>query len=68
MPKPIQLSLSARPHNNQQLFSDHYLDVILPNRADWQALASQAEPVMRGIAAILAGYQPSSNEAQTEED
>lgn len=68
MPLPIQQPLLARPHNNQQLFSDHYLDAILPNRADWQTLASQAKPVMREITAIYTSYQPSSNEAQTEEN
>ena len=35
----MQLPLVARAHNNQQLFSDHYLDVILPRRADWRLLA-----------------------------
>jgi hypothetical protein len=68
MGTPIQLSLGARSHNNQHLFSDHYLDIALPKRPDWQALAAPAELVMREIAAILAGYQPSSNEAQTEEN
>src|SRR5436309_3143383 len=66
--QPVQLALAARPHNNQQLFSDYYLDVTLPKRADWQALTSQAEPMMREIAAIFAGYKPSNNEAQTEDD
>lgn len=55
----------AQHHGNRQLFSHHYLDNILPGRADWQMLVPAA--TVRGrIAAILAAYQPSSNEAQTE--
>ena len=61
-----QLPLVARPHNNQQVFSDHYLDVLLPQRADWQLLAAEARPALARIAAIVAGYTPSGNEAQTE--
>jgi N-6 DNA Methylase len=67
MSTPEQLPLAARAHNNQQLFSDYYLDVTLPKRADWRALMGQAEPVMREIAGIFARYRPTSNEDQTEE-
>lgn len=64
----IQLSLAPPPHRNQQMFSDHYLNVILPKRADWQALAMDAGPVMRELQRILAGYVPSDKEAQLEDD
>src|SRR3989440_3545273 len=64
----IQLSLTPSPHRNQQLFSDHYLNVILPKREDWQILAIEAEPVMRELQRILADYTPSDKEAQLEED
>lgn len=64
----IQLVLAPSPHHNQQLFSDHYLNVILPKRADWQALATEAEPVMRELQRILAAYTPGDKEAQLEED
>jgi len=33
-----QLAFGPYPHRNQQLFSDHYLNVILPRREDWQML------------------------------
>ena len=66
--KPIQLALSPHPHYNQQLFSDHYLNVILPGRMDWQQLAREAEQVMRDLQHILAGYTPSDKEAQLEDD
>src|SRR5947209_10582286 len=65
--KAIQLSLAQYPHRNQQLFSDHYLNVILPGREDWQRLAVEAEPVMRDLQRIIADYTPSEKEAQTEE-
>src|SRR5438876_7931450 len=66
--KVIQLSFAPSPHHNQQLFSDHYLNVILPKRQDWQALAMEAEPVMRELQRILADYVPSDKEAQLEDD
>jgi hypothetical protein len=62
----VQLPLLAPAHRNQQLFSDYYLNTILPERADWQ-LATLAGPVMREIALIFAAYKPSSNEVQTED-
>ena len=37
----LPLSLSQR-HNNQQLFSDHYLNVTLPQRPEWKLLAHDA--------------------------
>lgn len=58
-------------HHNQQLFSDHYLDVTLPEREDWQALAANPETraVMQRIVAIFKRYKPGEGEkeAQTEE-
>src|SRR6266487_302731 len=65
----FQLPLAlAQRHNNQQLFSDHYLNVTLPQRAEWKLLAHDARPVMARVAQILAAYVPSANEAQTEND
>ncbi len=66
--KITQLSLTQYAHRNQQLFSDHYLNVILPGREDWQMLAVAAEPVMRDLQRIFADYTPSEKEAQTEDD
>ncbi|MBV9709105.1 MAG: Eco57I restriction-modification methylase domain-containing protein [Chloroflexi bacterium] len=62
------LELPARAHNNQQLFSDHYLDETLPRRHDWQALMIEAEPIKEQIAAIFAQYKPGDKEAQVEDD
>ncbi len=63
----IQLPLAEQPHNNQQLFSDYYLNHILPQRADWKLLVDEAAPVLRQLRAIWAAYTPSANEAQTED-
>lgn len=64
-----QLPLSfAQRHNNQQLFSDHYLNVTLPQRAEWKLLAGDARDALQRVGAILASFQPSQNEAQTEKD
>ena len=59
---------AGRPHRNQDLFSDHYLNVTLPARPDWKALANEARPVAEKIAGLLDSYTPSENEAQVEED
>jgi hypothetical protein len=63
-PLPIQWPLP--PHHNQQLFSDHYLNELLPHLPEWRRLAETAGPAMARIAAIVAAYTPSANEAQTE--
>ena len=43
--RAVQLTLAQYPHRNQQLFSDHYLNVILPGREDWRVLGVEAEQV-----------------------
>ncbi len=64
----VQLPLTVVPHTNHQLFSDHYLNEILPKRAEWQSLVSEATRAMADIAAVLDRFTPSEIEAQTEED
>lgn len=56
----------AVAHNNQQVFSDHYLNVSLPERVDWQSLSINAQPVMESIAALFKKYKPGGKEAQAE--
>src|SRR5437868_3118242 len=62
------MALTQPPHNNQQLFSNHYLDEVLPQRLDWLALASEAQPVLAAITTIFKRYKPNEKEkeAQTE--
>jgi hypothetical protein len=57
-------------HHNQQLFSDHYLDVILPEREEWQALAADPETrvVMDRIVAIFKRYKPGEGEKEAQEE
>ena len=65
----LQLPLTlAQRHNNQQLFSDHYLNVTLPQRTEWKLLAHDAAQALAVIAPIVRAYVPSDNEAQTEEE
>lgn len=59
--------LAAQFHRNQQLFSDYYLNQLLPQRPDWHGLLSEARTALERIAAIVAAYTPSTNEAQTED-
>jgi hypothetical protein len=66
---PIQLPLTlAQPHSNQQLFSDHYLNITLPQRPEWKLLAHDAAQALAMIAPIVRAYVPSDNEAQTEDE
>ena len=37
------IPLNGESRNNQQLFSDHYLSVILPGLSDWLILRSEAQ-------------------------
>ncbi|MEO7019020.1 MAG: N-6 DNA methylase, partial [Ktedonobacteraceae bacterium] len=64
----IQLVLAPHPHRNQQLFSDHYLNVIGPARTDWQMLTTEAALVLHDLQGIFADYTPSDKEAQAEDD
>lgn len=60
------------PHHNQQLFSDHYLNVTLVQREDWMSLIGdyEVEVARKKIAALFKKYKPSEKEkeAQTEEE
>jgi len=38
----VQLPLAARPHRNQQLFSDYYVDALLPERPEWRQAEAEA--------------------------
>jgi hypothetical protein len=63
-----QLPLQSSLHQNQQLFSDYYLNEILPTRSEWMQLILAAQSAMSEIAAIHDRFVPSENEAQTERD
>lgn len=60
----------AQQHNNQQLFSDHYLNVTLPQRPEWRLMAHDAGAALAVIAPIVRAFlrAPAQNEAQTEDD
>lgn len=57
-----------KPYVNRRLFSDYYLDRVLPANPHWQALTSQAGLVLEQLKLLFAGYTRSKNEAQTEQD
>lgn len=62
----LQPPLAGRPHRNQQLFSDHYLDETLPSRPAWQLERGETARLLVAVQQIYARFRPSSNEAQTE--
>lgn len=64
----LQLGLIATPHNNQQLFSDHYLNETLPEHPAWRSLREDAARVMAELTRIYERFVPSTNEAQTERE
>ena len=63
-----QLELAVPTHRNQHLFSDHYLDEILPTRPQWPGLRDQAQQAMEQIAEVFSEFVPSDNERQTEDN
>ena len=55
---PIQLPLTlAQRHTNQQLFSDHYLNVTLPQRPEWKLLAHDAAQALAVAIIAIASAQ-----------
>jgi type I restriction-modification system DNA methylase subunit len=67
VPESVQLQLLETLHNNQRLFSDHYLQYILPGQ--WDSLKNEAAQVMTQLQQYYRRFTPNaSNEAQTEED
>ena len=67
-PVSEQLALPLENHHNHYLFSDYYLDHLLPRRLDWQGATSEARAVMKRLQTIYAAFTPTENEAQTERD
>jgi len=62
-----QLTLSGETHHNQRLFSDYYLDNILPMH--WASLYNEATVAMQQLQQLFAKFTPNpNNEAQTEDD
>ena len=61
----VQPTLAAHPHRNQRLFSDHYLDTILPEQAQWKQGAAGVFEWLAKIQCIYDAFTPSTNEAQT---
>jgi len=68
MPNEQHSELAIPAHNNQHLFSDHYLNEIVVARPQWRALHNESKAVMEKVASILADFVPSDRERQTEED
>ena len=65
---PQQLILPLEKHRNHYLFSDYYLDHLLPRRLDWQKATAEARAAMKRLQTIYAAFTPTENEAQTERD
>lgn len=55
----------VQAHRNQQLFADHVLNSVLPQRADWRALAGEAEQALERIAPLVNAFRGGA-EAETE--
>jgi type I restriction-modification system DNA methylase subunit len=65
--QPVQLQLASATHSNQRLFSDYYLNHILPQ--EWHSLREEAEEVMARLRQLYKRFTPNpNNESQTEED
>ncbi|HVB76016.1 MAG TPA: Eco57I restriction-modification methylase domain-containing protein, partial [Ktedonobacteraceae bacterium] len=67
MSQPVQAQLLGASHQNQRLFSDYYLDHILPGH--WSSLEDEAGEVMARLQHIYNTFTPNaSSESQTEDD
>jgi len=68
---PLQLVMGITPaHRNQYLFSDHYLDNLLPQDPRWESALPQAETFLTWLQGLYAREQhqlPNYNETQLEE-
>ncbi len=53
-PTASQIPLSLTSHNNQSLFSDHYLDEILRRSADWRSAIPQAREFLTWLRELYA--------------
>lgn len=65
---PSSPTPTTAPHRNRHLFSDHYLDHVLPRHPDWPAGRAHAADVLVAVREALANFVPTSNEAATEEE
>jgi type I restriction-modification system DNA methylase subunit len=60
----------AAPHRNRYLFSDHYLENLLPDDPHWSSALAQAEDVLVWLQDLYTGEQdqlPDYNESQLEQ-
>ncbi len=68
---PLQQNLGLSPaHHNQFLFSDHYLNNLLPEDPHWADALPEAEALLRWLQDLFTREQPQLthyNEAQLEE-
>jgi len=70
MSKTRQLALPLETHRNHYLFSDHFLNELLPGRDVWRESTAEARQALDGIAELYSRLEnalPHYNEAQAEE-
>ena len=68
---PFQPQLGFSPHNNQSLFSDHYLQEILRRTPEWRALQTPAAEFLTWLRELYAREQDqlvNYNESQLEDN
>lgn len=58
--------MEPAPHNNQSLFSEHFLNEVLPERPQWKLLEAEARSTMERVSELLGKFNRASNESQTE--
>src|SRR5712692_7942859 len=65
--QPVQARLLGASHHNQRLFSDYYLDHILPEH--WGSLEDEAAGVISQLQRVYDRFTPNAgSESQTEDD
>jgi len=66
-----QLALSLETHRNHYLFSDYYLNGLLPRQAPWREAETEAQQALEAITARyheVAEALPHYNEAAAEQE
>ena len=53
-PSPEQLALPLEKHRNHYLFSDYYLNTLLPRQPDWREAEAQAALALAALRQLYA--------------
>ena len=65
---PVSVMDGLTGHSAGLQFSDHHLNEVLPNTAEWRKGSDDPRATLEQMRVVFAAFTPSTNEAQTEEE